>query len=434
MGPSNIARFPLARTAGLGQELSSSGEPRSGIIALSARDVSSREPIRTTHWYCRKERAAFNLSNRLLLPDGMRGYLLYVGGFVLPDKSAAAQRVLANAKLFREVGYETIFLNYSTEVKKPWLTEYLGFKCFECPGEEWDSARADIDRVVEVMGCIDNLFAVVAYNYPALGLHRLQKICKSRGCKCIGDVTEWYSAMDVSLAKRLPKAIDIVWRMRLLNKKCDALIVISDYLERYYSGMVTLNLPPLVDSRDAKWPTAAGESESAISMVYAGSPSRTKERLDLICEAVAKLPENAAFKLIVVGVTEDQYRRIYSSAPPCSDRISFLGRLSHDETIQVVAKSTYAVIVRDDNRVTRAGFPSKFVESLACGTPVISNDNSCICKYIREDGCGWVVNADNLLDDLEAIVRKRPPVVSGDLFDFLNYVEPARDFFEEIGL
>ena len=37
--------------------------------------------------------------------------ILYIGGFVLPDKNAAAQRVIANAKAMRALGYDVQFLS-----------------------------------------------------------------------------------------------------------------------------------------------------------------------------------------------------------------------------------------------------------------------------------------------------------------------------------
>ena len=36
----------------------------------------------------------------------MNKSILYLGGFELPDKNAAAQRVMANAKLLREMGFD----------------------------------------------------------------------------------------------------------------------------------------------------------------------------------------------------------------------------------------------------------------------------------------------------------------------------------------
>ena len=74
--------------------------------------------------------------------------MLYVGGFVLPDGNAAAQRVVANAKLFSNIGYNVVFLNYSDDILTPRKTNYFGFECFECPKAEWDIAsRMDTDRI-----------------------------------------------------------------------------------------------------------------------------------------------------------------------------------------------------------------------------------------------------------------------------------------------
>ena len=36
--------------------------------------------------------------------------ILYLGGFELPDKNAAAQRVMANAKLLGEMGFDVSFI------------------------------------------------------------------------------------------------------------------------------------------------------------------------------------------------------------------------------------------------------------------------------------------------------------------------------------
>ena len=35
--------------------------------------------------------------------------IIYIGGFELPDKNAAAQRVIGNSKALRDLGYETVF-------------------------------------------------------------------------------------------------------------------------------------------------------------------------------------------------------------------------------------------------------------------------------------------------------------------------------------
>ena len=41
--------------------------------------------------------------------------VLYIGGFDLPDKNAAAHRVLNNGKVLRELGYEVVFVTRHIE-------------------------------------------------------------------------------------------------------------------------------------------------------------------------------------------------------------------------------------------------------------------------------------------------------------------------------
>ena len=46
----------------------------------------------------------------------MRKKILYIGGFELPDKNAAAQRVMANAKLLGEMGFDVSFIGISNDI------------------------------------------------------------------------------------------------------------------------------------------------------------------------------------------------------------------------------------------------------------------------------------------------------------------------------
>ena len=41
--------------------------------------------------------------------------IIYIGGFELPDKNAAAHRVISNGKLLRDIGYNVHFMGISNE-------------------------------------------------------------------------------------------------------------------------------------------------------------------------------------------------------------------------------------------------------------------------------------------------------------------------------
>lgn len=121
------------------------------------------------------------------------GVILYIGGFQLPDKNAAAQRVVGIAKGLRDLGFQVVFLNSLKEYSETVVTkkEYFGFKCLEYKREP------DIDYLLFAKTTLSMIKqvqpdAVIAYNYPAIPLNRIRKHCKKSGIKCFADVTEWY--------------------------------------------------------------------------------------------------------------------------------------------------------------------------------------------------------------------------------------------------
>ena len=70
----------------------------------------------------------------------MKKKILYIGGFELPDKNAAAHRVIANAKVLREMGFEVSFIGISKDIMgAPSIVE--GFEStpipYPCGKIEW---------------------------------------------------------------------------------------------------------------------------------------------------------------------------------------------------------------------------------------------------------------------------------------------------------
>ena len=315
------------------------------------------------------------------------------------------------------------------------MVERLGFRCYECPSIEWRAAsRMDIDRVAEVVELCGDVTHIVAYNYPAPALSKLMKFCKEHGLLCVGDVTEWYSARDVSLLKAPVKFVDTFWRMRILNKKLDGLIVISDFLFNFYSDHVpSINLPPLVDASQEKWARSAVGGIGTMQITYAGKPSRRKERLDLIVQAVLAQDASLSVLLNVVGIELGEYQEIYGSDFSGDERIRFFGRVAHEEALQIVKQSDYTIIVRDDNRVTRAGFPTKFVESVTCGVPVICNSNSDLEKWVVSHGCGVLVSEERLAEGIAEALRQKKDIADRAVFDYRRFKTSVQLFMGSIG-
>lgn len=357
--------------------------------------------------------------------------ILYIGGFELPDKNAAAQRVVGIAKALRDLGHEVYFLNYSisecasTILKK----KYFGFKCYEINKARDLKYRTEI--VIEKVA-INNIRpdVVIAYNYPSISLEKLRKFCNSRNIKVIGDVTEWDLA-EGNLIYSLAKNIDTKYRMEVIHPKLDGLICISRYLYDYYKDKTeSILVPPLVDITDEKWDVKFSQEKNSNTtyFVYAGSPSAKKERLNDVVKAINEASKKRKIKMHVVGVTRDQFITMYSWSDSLPDNIKFLGRVSHEEAIKEVKFADWSIILRDDNRKVKAGFPTKLVESITCGTPVIANEFSNISDYLNKDNAMILEKGQHLTEIfISATNQKRN--FNKSIFDYRNYIKTIESFF-----
>ena len=367
-------------------------------------------------------------------PKRMSRRILYIGRFYLPDKNAAAHRALSNAKALSELGCDVIFLYPDPDMKEDnsVITDIQGFKCIRIRDDYSSGYLIKIGHIIRLIES-ESIDTVIAYNYPAIALIRLCRYARKHGIKLIGDVSEWYVSSRGYIFKYI-KNIDTSLRMKHVHKKTDALIVISSYLYDYYSDVVkTVEIPPLVDLREPKWSFGDDQSDreeknDVLKLCYAGSPALIKERLDIIVKAVNNLSEKINVELSVAGITEEQYCSIYSDNTD-SDRIRFLGSITHDEVIKLTRDSDWSIILRDDNLVVRAGFPTKVVESISCGTPVIANRFSNICDYL-DDSNSIIIDSFDEVEKAIAMAAKKKPYPDRELFDYHNYIDRIKTVIE----
>lgn len=351
----------------------------------------------------------------------------------MPDGNAAAQRVLAITKALPDychvkflglthgdnytgkvAGYEYENLPYPS-TKKEWFSHLAGSRELEYV----EKVKPDV---------------VIAYNFPALGLWRLLRYCRKKEIKIVGDVTEWYHPHNVL------KWVDTEWRMKVLHKKLDGLIVISNYLAKYYSGCKIVNVPPTLDLQSPLWQKKADDSGEGITLLYVGSPGRgDKDKLDTVIDAIKPYPN---LRLIIVGINEEQYKQLYGrEAAP--GNVVFKGRLSHGEAVRELKKADFSIFFRDPTRVNNAGFPTKYAEAAAAGVPVITNHFSDIPKMIVQGKNGFIAeNTPGSISDTirvvaalskdEIVAMKQYCWTHNEMFDYRYYTQDLKDFFEDV--
>jgi glycosyltransferase involved in cell wall biosynthesis len=362
-----------------------------------------------------------------------------MGGFELPDKNAAAHRALANAKLLREMGFEVKFVGISKDIENaPNVVD--GFE--SCPIPYPISLKQWLHQILTFYEN-DKILAykpdyVVLYNFPSVASLKILRTCHKHGIKVIHDLTEWENA-DGWDPRTIVRKFDINLRMRYCTKKMDGIICISRYLFDYYKNYTNCILvPPTIDLQASKWnrcrDLTAGEK---IKLVYAGNAGfGVKDRLDIIVDEVVKFPN---MQLDVIGMTGQDYTNGYGPLPKVCNNIIFHGRVPHRDAIKAVQGADFQFLIRDSNRKNNAGFPTKFVESMACCTPMIVTLTSNIGDYIEDGKNCFIVTSKKTLKAVLSQISclKKEDIISIKnncrntvVFDFRKYKETFSKLFQ----
>lgn len=383
-----------------------------------------------------------------------KGTIIYIGGFELPDKNAAAHRVMGNAKIFRELGYNVVFVGTDKDlsygngiVKKGAQVQNFDSWYFPYPKSkrQWLEYLCHIKAFVKVATQYSDIKAVICYDYQAAAFIRIRQYCKKHNIKVYADCAEWYSSKGNGGMYRILKGLDTFVRMRILHKHLDGIIVISQYLKEYYKKCKNLvKIPPLVDSMEDKWKlTEARQERNKIRFVYAGSPGKNKDKINYIIECLYELKHISNYVFYVIGITEKQYLDYHTEhtklLETLHDRVIFIGRLPHEDTLNQIKGADFSIFLREDNRVSKAGFPTKFVESLQCKTPVITTNTSDLGKFLVENKNGFFIKMDSaetikttlckiLSLNREQILIMKKSCYDSNLFDYRNYIASLKDF------
>lgn len=390
----------------------------------------------------------------------MRDIILYIGSIFLPDKSAGAQRALSLSKSFRDLGYKTVIVGMSAEQdpKESILdtkSKCMGFDSFSVPQPknlpQWFHHTVSIKEfktIVDYYGA-DRIFAIIAMEYEAIPLWRLSGYCKKKGIYLIADAEEWYEKSNFSFPMNIAKDFDTNLRMKYVYpKKIDHMICISRFFENHYCGIIDnlLYVPGTIDKSEEKWKVLSVYCPNDILTIgYAGHPGITfgKERLDLLIRAVIELNAEGHRCCLKIAGIDNAFISKRLPEVKLDNNIECLGKLSHLQCLNMIALSDFSAIIREDKRVTRAGFPTKLSESFGCGTPVIATKSSNIFEYI-EDGKNGVRCYGYTKEDIKQSILRAMSLTHEELqkihytlkcnnpLEYTLFTKDIRSFFERI--
>ncbi len=379
----------------------------------------------------------------------LRKVVVYFGGFRLPDKNAAAHRVVSNAKILVSLGYDVILVGHGDTDKLiqincgiEGITMYV--QPYPTSTKEWINYLFGA-YLIKKMCTKYRATHLIMYNYPSFAQIRLLFFLKKKKIKLIADVTEWYMHTKGKYIMRTVKQIDTYLRMNWVNHLNSGNIVISTYLQNKYEKVPSLLLPPLIDLTEEKWKPLYVEvnNNRPLEFIYAGQLGEVKDRLDILVRVLSEIKKKYSytdFRVNIVGITKEEY--IKKFGVDVYDFMLFHGRISHTEAISLVKKADFSIFFRDTNRVNTAGFPTKFVESITCGTPVITNRSSDIGYYLIPNRNGFIIepNEEIISQKLEEVLamsrieidEMKKYCLHNNPFDIQHYVKEVEKFMNSL--
>lgn len=288
---------------------------------------------------------------------------------------------------------------------------------------------------------------VIVYGGSAQYMLRLLPWCRKNKVKLIADVVEWYDPRQMTGGTFGPFNVSAKVALKYLYPKCDGVVGISSLLASHYAerGCPVIRVPPTLDVRGyqigAREPT---NGASPLNLIYAGTPGNKDLLAHVIAGVVKADPAGRRIRLHVMGPTFDQVKALMQNAavPPS---VNVLGRLPQTEVAKHIVAADFSVLLREPLRFAHAGFPTKFVESLTNGTPVIANLTSDLGMYLR-DGVEGFVCADHSVDAFADSLRKALALSPAERdamraaarrqaelsFDFRAYSDNLAEFLDRI--
>ena len=326
-------------------------------------------------------------------------YIIYFGHFELPDKNALAHRILANARIFRALGYRVILVGYSREIGEPFAAK--GDDIFEVKypktKAEWLNDFKSYRHIEAILRDNDpkRCRAVVATGVGAGNYRGLLSLSKKYAVPLVSDIVDWVYYVKGNLTYNAIKfGLDYLACAKLLQGRVKNKIYISTRLAEKYPKCHSVVIPSLTYRDDPRFrdlpPYSAGENTR---ICYVGNPGRRgmKDRVDWCVKAFLETaPAHATMD--IYGVSKEIFTEDFPEIA-LDERVTFHGLCENAVCVAAIARADFFVFAREDTEITRCGFPTKYAEACAIGTPVVTTPTSDLRQYLHDGQNGFIAAA-----------------------------------------
>lgn len=374
--------------------------------------------------------------------------ILYVGQIAI-EGSASCTHVRNRARFFNNIGYEVYGLsecpkNECDKVEDTDFLKYVYMKPFHGKGKVrgagWIADQfLGIHTYNEIIRALKFISPdiIILYELNSIVVEeRIRAYCKKHNIRLIIEVTEW---MEVENRKEIATR-GIVWQKdiqkRYIDKRCGNIIAISEFLYEHYrnQGCNVIKLPPLVydfADKDQIFRDRDVVKLHQVKLVFAGTTD-FKDYLEPMLKSIRKINNNE-IKIIfdVVGPSPDAIESMLECSSPTQYGINCYGRLSHENTLSIVRKADFSVLMRENKRYAKAGVSTKFVEAMSLAVPSICTAVGGTDAFVSDGVDGILIKDNSVHEVLDKLVQIVNMDSSKILQMKLNALNTAKQVFSE---
>ena len=370
-----------------------------------------------------------------------------------PEGDAGAIRDHAFAKIYQALGYEVVVLcmGQSTDFK---IKTYEDVSYISLRNNN-NTILSKIDNYVyfkkRVRAFLNERYSIIHLtDIPLSALRFVKKYARKNNVKLVYDCVEWYSPEQFKLKyMSFTYILKNLYNAKLIDKNF-YVISISTFLENHFTsrGIKTIRIPVIMNIKNIQ--SEKKDRQNIKYFLYAGSPGK-KDYLFEIIRGFSLLSKKILnnIKIIILGVDEKQ---LISSCGIEQNEVSYLGdslkclgRVSRQEVLDKLKEADFTVLLRSENqRYSKAGFPTKVVESLASATPIITNITSDLGLYLKDEVNSIIVkdcsaksfadaieHATSVSQTMQDILNNNARITAEENFDFRAYIDEFREFINK---
>lgn len=367
-----------------------------------------------------------------------------------PLGDAGAIRQHAMAKILKALGYDVTVVGYGSYTGKK-LNEYEGIKYISLKAKSENKFIRIIYRflfgfraVRYIKKQIKNPSVIMLVDTLPYAWKLIEGFGVKNNIKLIHDSVEWYSPEEFSNGeKNVQYILKEKTNTKIINKNWNV-VAISKFLEAHFKNIAkdVVRVPVVMDTESILFEIEKKQISQKTRFVYVGAPGR-KDYLKEIIESFELLEKQykEMCELHIVGVTEKELVKACGVKETTLENLKGLfsayGRLPHSEAVRWVREADFTLLLRDsDLRYAKAGFPTKIVESLSCGTPPVCNFSSDLDIYLKDGENAFISHGHKPEDLKNALIkaiscsleqknemRKSARRTAEENFDYKNYID-----------